>query len=164
MAKRARIAALVLSHLLLGGLCLAAGLWAGLRFLGEDVSYVRDAAAEWTLLGRYGAYAEAQRLRGGQTQYRDALLDYIAIVEERSQSGQAVFSETTYQTDSMLVYTRLARLETQAGNAEAAADFKDRATDACESLNWPDCSWEALRTFSEGVEQAVDGRAGKAAR
>jgi hypothetical protein len=88
----------------------------------------------------------------------------MALLDERRQSGRAFFSETTYRTDAMLVYTRLARLETQAGNAEAAADFKDRATAACESLDWPDCSWEALRAFSERVEQGVDGRAGKGSK
>ncbi|MDH3597617.1 MAG: hypothetical protein OEU09_13510 [Rhodospirillales bacterium] len=153
MRKKTKIALLVLSHLVLAGLGLYAGLELGFWRIPENFKESLSAKGGWTLLAAYGDYVEYMRSHGDRRTYREALLEFDAALEQGRGGGNPPISETMYHTSRLLNNTRLSLLESKLGNPEAAWQHIDVAAEECTMMTWEDCTPRALIAALERIER-----------
>lgn len=84
---------------------------------------------------------------------KQALNDYLKILEKYKNRDGSFLSGTTYYGDKMLIHTRLARIAKKEKNLVEAQKHMAIATEACRERGWKDCSEENLVRFSKRLER-----------
>ena len=155
-AMKPRYLLLVVSHLVATGLGAFVALW----WLEDSIRRVSVTASDMMLWSRYAVYVELQRNEGGPDEQRDALLTYLAALEEFQTSrrkGGAFFGDKLLWTDRVLAHVRLARLEREAGNGVKFTEHIDEARAACVKIPWKNCEPAHLVGVSEAAERKFYG-------
>ena len=84
---------------------------------------------------------------------KQAINDYLKLIEKNRGKDDVFMTETTYYGDLMLGNIRLARIEGHQGNTDAEKRYLSIAQEACAHRKWPDCSEEKLIWFSRRLEE-----------
>src|SRR5574341_62977 len=84
---------------------------------------------------------------------KQAINDYLKVIEKYKDVKDGLITETTYYGDLMLGHIRLARIEEQLGNFAEKGKHMALAKEACAHRKWPDCSEEKLIWFAKRIEE-----------
>lgn len=84
---------------------------------------------------------------------KQAINDYLKVIEKYKDVKDSIVSRTTYYGDQMLGHVRLARIEEHMGNHAEAQKHMATAKEACAQRQWKDCSEEKLLWFAKRFEE-----------
>jgi hypothetical protein len=84
---------------------------------------------------------------------KQAINDYLKLIEKYKNIKDGLITETTYYGDLMLGHIRLARIDGQLGNSAEKTKHMALAKEACAHRKWPDCSEEKLIWFAKRMEE-----------
>jgi hypothetical protein len=84
---------------------------------------------------------------------KQAINDYLKVIEKYKDVKDGIITETTYYGDQMLGHIRLARIEDHLGNHDEKAKHLAIAQEACAHLKWKDCSAEKIISFAQRLEE-----------
>jgi hypothetical protein len=124
-------------------------------YVGYRAAEAKAFAYEMAEVSRLSEDLQAQRAKGGDVAYEDALRTYLASVDLRSRGPAPIFPDRVYATDSALAYVRLSMLASKRGAKDEAAIYLKKATDFCPRIGSHDCS---AATLTEMVLQLDKGR------
>jgi tetratricopeptide (TPR) repeat protein len=114
-------------------------------YVGYQIGEAKAFAHEMAEVSHYSEYLQAQRTKGSDVAYEDALKAYLTSLEMRSRSPSPMFQDKVYATDSALTYVRLSILASKRGAQEEASTYLKKAVDLCPRIGTHDCSAAALR-------------------
>lgn len=155
MKKPVKISLIVASQLGLAGLAFFLGFHYALMTVADDVRKGFEMATGWRLLSHYHLYLESQRWEADREAYRDALIDFMGVLDTYDELDKVVATEGTIEWDKMIALTKLSRVEAELGNDQAANDYMARALAACtETGRLPEaCTPEKLTYLAERLEK-----------
>ena len=84
---------------------------------------------------------------------KQALNDYMNVLEKYKDVKGSFISDTEYYGDKMLIHVRLARIEKHIGNNAEAQQHMNIAKEACGHRQWTDCSEEKMILFAKKREE-----------
>jgi F0F1-type ATP synthase membrane subunit c/vacuolar-type H+-ATPase subunit K len=84
---------------------------------------------------------------------KEAINDYLKVVEKYKDVKEGLITETTYYGDLMLGHIRLARMEEYLGNGAEAQKHMAIAKEACARRRWKECSEDKLFSFAKRLEE-----------
>jgi hypothetical protein len=113
-------------------------------YVGYRVAEAKNFAHEMTEVSRLSADLEAQRTKGSDVAYEDALKGFLASLEMRSRGPAPVFPDKVYAMDSALAYVRLSMLASKRGARDEAARYLNKAADLCPRIGSQECSAATL--------------------
>src|SRR6266513_2111538 len=151
--KWVRISLLVFSYVLAISTGAAAGYLLAIQFAVQDAIKTMTFLSNARLFSWYSGYAEAQHVYAGDTEYKEALLGFLKLLEEYKDSNDVLYTAKAYSIDKTLTYERLSRLEQKLGNQEKAAEYMKLATSTCAATGWKDCSIEKIQMIAKRLEE-----------
>ena len=83
---------------------------------------------------------------------KQAINDYLKVIEKYKNVKDSLISGTSYYSDQMLYHVRLARIEKHMGNHAEGQKHMDIAKEACVQLKRQDCSEEKIIWFAKRLE------------
>ena len=113
-------------------------------YVGYRIAETKTFAHEMAEVSRLSADLQAQRAKGSDAAYEDALKAYLASLDMRSRGPSPIFPDKVYATDSALAYVRLSMLASKRGAKDEAASYLKQATDLCPRIATTDCSAASL--------------------
>jgi hypothetical protein len=114
-------------------------------YVGYRIAEAKAFAHEMAEVSRHSEHLQAQRAKGSDIAYEDALKAYLASLDLRSRGPSPMFADNVYATDSALAYVRLSMLAAKRGAQEEASTYLKKAADLCPRIGAWDCSAVALR-------------------
>ena len=84
---------------------------------------------------------------------KQAINDYLKVIEKYKDVKDSFISGTTYYADEMLGHVRLARIEKHVGNLAYVQKHMEKAKEACVQLKRQDCSEEKIIWFAKRLEE-----------
>ena len=84
---------------------------------------------------------------------KEALKKHISLVNKYKDIPESFFFGSVGSADLILSHTRLARLEQKDGNISIAQEHLKKAKDACNKLEWEDCSEDNMIMISKLFEE-----------
>jgi len=160
--KRVRISRLWFRYLLAIAIGAAAGYLLGVQSAIQDATKTITFLSNARLFSWYSAYAEAQHAYAGDTEYKEALLGFLKLLEEYKDSNDVLYTAKAYSMDKTLTYERLSRLERKLGNQEKSTEYMKLAISTCPGTGWKDCSTEKIQMISKRLEEGGMFRLGAA--
>jgi len=146
---------LVLSHLV----AVAVGALAGWYVATQVVQYVAMTRNVGSL-GFYALHLELLRRDGPTEAYRDALLVYLAFLDEIRDQRDPLLTDEIVKGDTVLILARLARLAGARGDATESSAYVERAVRTCREIPWKSCSAEDLVRLTERLDRQQQGEGG----
>ena len=132
---------------------LAAGVALGF-YLGFKAAESRAAVGQIAEVAYYSAFLEAQRSRGDDAAYEEALRGHLQLLDDRKGKPSLIdFAGTVVAFDSALTYARLSELALKRGATEEASRYLAHAAALCPKLGWRECSGEGIRAFAQGLDK-----------
>jgi hypothetical protein len=113
-------------------------------YVGYRIAEAKTFAHEMAEVSRHSTDLEAQRAKGSDVAYEDALKAYLASLDMRSRGPAPIFPDKVYATDSALAYVRLSMLASKRGAKDEATNYLKKATDLCPRIAVHDCSAATL--------------------
>ncbi len=161
MIRRAKIALLVLSPFVLLVVGLIGGFSVG-EWYSSDSWREESRAFEKELLARGGwpllvwhSPSLEWFLFFEQSQYRERLSAFDAVLEQGKDRGDPPISRTLYHTYRMLINTRLSQLDALAGDQDRAEGHMALAVENCAMMGWKDCTPETLLIVADELAGAT---------
>lgn len=149
MNRASKIGILVATHLAAAGIGASAGIW----YLERSLWQMNALMSNMMLITRYATHAELQRVEGGDEEYRESLLAFLAALDQARNPDDPLYSEKVNLTDKTLTYVRLARLEQRTGNQASYERYMTQAVSTCKRITWKNCEAGHLVSISERLEK-----------
>ena len=124
-------------------------------YVGYRIAEAKAFAHEMSEVSRLSAQLQAQRTKGSDVAYEDALKTYLASLDMRSRGPSPIFPDKVYATDSALAYVRLSMLASKRGAKDEAASYLKRATELCPRIATTDCSAATLTAMVVRLDKAA---------
>lgn len=140
---------LIYIGILLGGIIL--GLTVGTKY-GTKAALI---AQDLTAIANYSFYTDIQFKNAEYPEAKEALLNFIKLLEDSKDSKDPMISESILTFDKMLAYGRLAQLTRKNGHEAEAKKFMDLAVEECNRTSWKDCSDEKVEHVLSTMERSV---------
>jgi hypothetical protein len=84
---------------------------------------------------------------------KQAIQDYLYIIEKYKDVDDSILSDTVYYADKMISHLRLFKIEEYMGNKEESVEQMKLACDACMNRNWKDCSEDNLISYINRLDE-----------
>jgi hypothetical protein len=110
-------------------------------------------SSQMAMISHYSLMVDAQRNEGDRDAYRKVMITYLNVLDDIFKHPSKISDAKTTSVDKMLILERLSRLESEAGNAKAANDYRNSAIQSCGNAGWKDCSFDRISNISRKLEE-----------
>ena len=119
---------------------LATGFAIGAYWSWKQAQRVYPAMYEFAAPAMMGQYSLTHYFGKDNKAAKEALLEHLHFLEELHSKGDQSLSDRYYHFESILVLTRLYKVEKRAGVGDSAERYMSQAINLCENAGYDECT------------------------